>query len=48
MGFDPSGQNYSAFEVDYVPFGVLTNARNRVLWPGNTLQLTPEDIDRNL
>ena len=48
VGFDPSGQNYSAFEVDYVPFGVLTNARNRVLWLGNTLQLTPEDIDRNL
>ena len=46
--YHSSGQNYSAFEVDYVPFGVLTNARNRVLWLGNTLQLTPEDIDRNL
>lgn len=47
VGFDPSGQNYSAFEVDYVPYGVLTNARNRVMWLGNTLRLTPEDIDRN-
>lgn len=48
VGFDPSGQSYIVFGVEYVPFGVLTNARNRVLWLGNTLQLTPEDIDRNL
>lgn len=48
VGFDPSGQNYVAYGVEYVPFGVLTNARNRVLWLGNTLQTTPELIDSNL
>ena len=48
VGFDPSGQSYIAFGVEYVPFGVLTNARNRILWLGNTLQLTPELIESNL
>lgn len=46
VGFDPAGRNFAAYGVTYVPFGVLLGPRNRALWMGNTLQLTPEIIDR--
>ena len=45
VGFDPAGRNFTAYGVSYVPFGVLLGARNRALWMGNTLQLTPEIIE---
>lgn len=44
VGFDTSGRIFLSFGVQYVPFGVLTDAKNRALWMGNTLQLTPEII----
>lgn len=47
VGFDPEGKIFTAFGVDYVPFGVLLDAKNRVLWMGNTLQLTPETIKKS-
>ncbi len=47
VGFDPAGRNFSAYGVSYVPFGVLLGARNRALWMGNTLQLTPRIIDNS-
>ena len=30
-----------------VPFGVLVDSRNRALWMGNSLQLTPEIIEKS-
>lgn len=45
VGFDPEGRIFTAFGVNYVPFGVLLDAKNRVLWMGNTLQITPEIIE---
>jgi len=47
VGFDPSGKSFSAYGVAYVPFGVLLGPRNRALWMGNTLQLTPEIIENS-
>lgn len=41
---DPDRVWFQTFEVQYVPFGVLYDARNRVLWMGNSLQLTAETI----
>ena len=38
---------FTAFGVTYVPFGVLTDARNRATWMGNSLQLTPEMIEKS-
>lgn len=38
---------FSAFNVQYVPFGVLVDSRNRALWMGNSLQLTPEIIEKS-
>lgn len=45
VAIDPDGKVFSAFGVTYVPFGVLTDSKNRVLWIGNTLQFTPAIID---
>lgn len=45
VALDPSGRIFSAFGVSYVPFGVLVDAKNRALWMGNSLQLTPKIIE---
>lgn len=42
---DPEGKGYAAFGVSYVPFGVLTDSRNRALWMGNSLQLDERLIE---
>ena len=47
VALDPDGRIFRAFGVSYVPFGVLVDERNRALWMGNTLQLTPEIIENN-
>ncbi len=47
VGCDPNGKLFTAYDVRYVPFGVLLGARNRALWMGNTLQLTPEIIEKS-
>ena len=44
---DTGGRIFSAFNVQYVPFGVLVDSRNRALWMGNSLQLTPEIIEKS-
>lgn len=43
---DPSGRIFSHFGVNYLPFGILADSRNRAMWMGNTLQLTPEFIEQ--
>lgn len=47
VGFDPAGRLFTAYGVSYIPFGVLLDGRNRALWMGNTLQLTPEIIEKS-
>lgn len=47
VGFDPNGKLFAAYGVSYVPFGVLLGPRGRALWMGNTLQLTPEIIEKS-
>ncbi|MDE5851924.1 MAG: hypothetical protein K2H25_03945 [Alistipes sp.] len=39
VAFDTDGKIYKNFGGNYVPFALLTDARNRVLWQGNSLQL---------
>lgn len=48
VGTDPAGRTFAAFGVEYLPFGVLTDARNRALWMGNTLLFKEETIEENL
>ncbi len=45
VGLDPQGKLFAAFGVNYVPFGVLLDAKGRALWMGNTLQLTRKTIE---
>lgn len=47
VALDPQGKIFTAYGVRYVPFGVLTDARNRALWQGNSLQLTGEVIEKS-
>ena len=37
---------FTAFGVTYVPFGVLTDARNRATWMGNSLQFNEKLIEQ--
>ncbi len=46
VAIDSSAKIFTAYGVNYVPFGVLTDAKNRVLWIGNTLQLNEETIEK--
>ncbi len=45
---DPEGRLFELFGVSYLPFGVLTDRRNRALWMGNTLQLNTEIIEQTI
>lgn len=47
VALDGGGRIFSAFGVQYVPFGVLVDNKNRALWMGNSLQLTPEIIEKS-
>ena len=42
--FDADGKLFKNFGVNYVPFSVLTDARNRVVWQGNSLHLTEKIV----
>lgn len=42
VALDPEGKIFKSFGVNYVPFSLLTDARKRVLWQGNSLQLTEQ------
>lgn len=46
VGIDSSGKTFSNFGVTYVPFGVLTDAKNRALWMGNSLQMDSALIEK--
>lgn len=46
VGIDASGKTFSSFGVDYVPFGVIIDSKERALWMGNSLQITPEFISQ--
>ena len=47
LGAHAVGSGLAAFGVQYVPFGVLVDSKNRALWQGNSLQLTPEIIEKS-
>ena len=47
VAIDAGGKIFTAFGVQYVPFGVLVDSKNRALWQGNSLQLTPEIIEKS-
>ena len=44
VAFDTDGKIFKNFGVNYVPFSLLTDARNRVLGQGNSLHLTDKIV----
>lgn len=44
VAFDHAGRGFAAFGVNYLPFGVLVDARNRAQWLGNPSRLTEKQI----
>lgn len=48
VAFDDGGRSFSAYDVQYLPFGVLVSAKGRALWMGNPRQLTEATVESNL
>lgn len=47
VAFDPEGKLYKGYGVNYIPFGMLLDAKNRLLWLGNSLQITTDLIEKS-
>ncbi len=45
---DDNGRTFAAYDVQYVPFGVLVDARGRIAWFGNPASLSPQKLDKLL
>lgn len=48
VALDPERKIFAAFGVNYVPYGVLADARNRALWQGNALRLDNSIIEQHV
>lgn len=48
IGEDDGGKTFAAFNVRFVPFAALIDARGRLVWTGNVTGLTDETIERGL
>ncbi len=46
VGIDTQGKVFAAYGISYIPFGVLTDAKNRALWIGNSLQFNEKTIEQ--
>lgn len=43
---DPAHRTFAAFGVQYVPFALVTDLKNRVVWMGDPTELTPSFIGK--
>ncbi len=48
VAFDDNGRSFTAYDVQYLPFGVLISPKGRALWMGNPRQLTEAILESNL
>lgn len=46
VALDPSKRTFSGFGVDFVPFSVLIDSKNRVVWMGNPMTVTSNFIQK--
>lgn len=46
VALDDEGKTFSGYGVQFIPFAVLQDARGRVVWFGNSSQLTEEEVAR--
>lgn len=47
-GLDDAGKTFTAYNIRYLPFSVLIDAKGRTRWFGNSAHLTEEIINQNL
>ncbi len=45
---DDGGKTFAAYDVQYVPFAVIIDAKGRVAWLGNPGTLTAEELQKYL
>lgn len=48
VGIDDGGKTFESFGAQYVPFGVLTDPKSRVLWMGNSSGMKEEEISNHI
>lgn len=48
IGFDDENRTYTTYNIKFVPYSVLVDAKGRVVWCGNTAQLTTSIIEKVL
>lgn len=48
LGFDDENRTFTAYNIKFVPYSVLVDAKGRVVWCGNTAQLTTAIIEKVL
>lgn len=48
VGIDDAGKTFDAFGAQYVPFGVLTDPKSRVMWMGNSSAMKEEEISNHI
>lgn len=46
VALDPTKRTFSGFGVEFVPFSVLIDSRNRVVWMGNPMTVTSSFIQK--
>lgn len=46
VALDPTKRTFSGFGVDFVPFSVLIDSKNRVAWMGNPMTVTSSFIQK--
>lgn len=46
VAIDEEGKTFAAYGVQYVPFGVLVDARGRIVWFGNPGSLSAQVLDK--
>ena len=48
VAIDDAERTFSAYGIQFVPYGVLLDSRGRIVWFGNPTTLTDRIIDQNL
>lgn len=48
VGFDHEGKSFKNYEVNYLPFAVILDRKNNLLWFGNPSTLTDAQLEKIL
>lgn len=48
IGYDQDGKAFEALGVKFVPFSMMVDSKNNLLWQGNLSQFSPEVMKANI